>query len=118
MSQKNKKIKYSIICASKNEEKDIHFLIKFLNKILKKNIELIFIDDSQDKTKKIIKSYIKKDHRIKLINGKNHGCCEARNLGIKQSKGEIIIFMTADSFFSKNFLEKISSSIREILRLL
>ena len=64
MSQKNKKIKYSIIYSSKNEEKDIHFLIKSFNKILKKNIELIFIDDSQDKTKKIIKSYIKKDHRI------------------------------------------------------
>lgn len=113
MSQKNKKIKYSIICASKNEEKDIHFLIKSFNKILKKNIELIFIDDSEDNTKKIIKSYIKKDHRIKLINGKNHGCCEARNLGIKQSKGEIIIFMTADSFFSKNFLEKISRYYRK-----
>ena len=40
-----------------------------------------------------------KDNRIKLINGENKGCCEARNLGINNSKGDIIIFMTADSFF-------------------
>ena len=108
MRQENRENFFSVICACKDEEKDIKFLINSFINIKEKNIELIFVDDSSDNTKKIIKLYQKKDQRIKLINGKNHGCCEARNLGIRNSKGDIIIFMTADSFFSKNFIKRIS----------
>lgn len=106
MSLKNK-LSYSIICASKNEEKDIIYLLKSFKKIKSDSSELIIIDDSTDNTKQIVSFFAKKDPRIKLINGKNRGCCEARNFGIKKSKGDIIIFMTADSFFSYDLVKKI-----------
>ena len=117
MKQENRKNYFSIICACKNEEIDIHFLIHSFKKIKLNNIELIFIDEFNDNTKKIIKSYIKKDKRIKLINGKNHGCCEARNLGIRKSKGNIIIFMTADSFFQKILFKKFRNIMTKVLML-
>jgi len=98
---------YSVICASKNEEEDIHHLLDSFKNIKDPNSELIIIDDSTDGTKKIIEDYSFKDNRIKLINGENKGCCEARNFGINNSKGDIIIFMTADSFFSFDLTEKI-----------
>jgi glycosyltransferase involved in cell wall biosynthesis len=98
----------SVICASKNEERDINILLESFLKIQKSNIELIIIDDSTDKTKKIINNYILKDSRIFLINGDSNGCCEARNKGIKKSRYDYILFMTADSFFHENYISEIS----------
>lgn len=97
---------FSVICASKNEEKIIHKLIDSFLCLNYPDKELLIIDDSSDDTKKIIKSYLP-NSKIKLIDGNNNGCCEARNLGIKNSIGDIIIFMTADSFFDCDFIYKI-----------
>lgn len=97
---------FSVICASKNEEKIIHKLIDSFVSLDYENKELIIIDDSNDDTKKIIKSYLP-NSKIKLIDGNNIGCCEARNLGIKNSIGDVIIFMTADSYFDYDFIHKI-----------
>lgn len=100
---------FSIICASKNEQGDINSLLDSFLNLNYPNKELIIVDDSTDDTKKVIKSYIKKSNKIFLINGENNGCCNARNLGISKSRGDVIIFMTADSFFNDyDFLNKIS----------
>lgn len=101
------KFTYTVICASKNEEVDIHHLLNSFKKIKDPNSELIVIDDSSDGTKKIVKEFSIKDQRIRLINGEDKGCCEARNLGISDAKGDVIVFMTADSFFSFDLIEKI-----------
>jgi len=98
----------TVICASKNEEKDILSLLNSFIKIKNQNIELVIIDDSEDNTKKIINKFILKDTRIKLINGDKIGCCEARNKGIKFAKYDNILFMTADSFFHDSYISEIS----------
>ena len=102
-------IKYTIICASKNEERDIIYLLETFISLNKnyENCELIVIDDSSDNTPLILKRYAKNNKNIFYIKGKNEGCCQARNLGISQSRGNYIVFMTADSFFEDDFLDKI-----------
>lgn len=97
---------FSVICASRNEEDVIHLLIESFLRLSYKKKELIIIDDSTDNTKSIIQKYTTYKS-VKLIHGLNHGCCEARNRGIKESIGDVIIFMTADSFFEKNFINEI-----------
>jgi len=106
---KKNDIKYTVICASKNEERDIKYLLDSFITLNKnyKNCELIVIDDSSDKTPSILKKYAKNNNNIFYIEGKNEGCCQARNLGISQSRGKYIVFMTADSFFEGDFLDKI-----------
>lgn len=106
---KKNNIKYSIVCASKNEEKDIIHLLNSFVKLNKKfrESELLIVDDSEDKTPEIIKKWEKLNTNIFYLKGNNQGCCEARNLGIKESRGEYIVFMTADSFFTEDFLNKI-----------
>ena len=97
---------FSVICASKNEQNVIHLLIESFLQLNYKKKELIIIDDSTDNTKSVIQKYLINEN-IKLIHGLNQGCCEARNRGILKSKGDVIIFMTADSFFKENFISEI-----------
>ena len=72
------------------------------------NWELIIINDcSTDNTEQIIKSYQKKDRRIKMINlTQNRGVANARNIGIRNAEGKYIAFLDADDIWQKEKLYK------------
>lgn len=102
----------SLILTVYNKEKFINRCLKsIINlkkiKILKNNFEVIVVNDkSSDKSLKIINKWKKKNQNyIKLINNKkNIGVSEARNLGIKKSKGKYLQFIDGDdSLITKNF---------------
>ncbi|WP_299127954.1 glycosyltransferase family 2 protein [uncultured Winogradskyella sp.] len=69
--------------------------------------ELILIDDaSTDHTNIIIQSLLEQDTRIQLYKHlKNKGTSEARNLGTKMAKGDVIAFLDADDKWHKYKLE-------------
>ena len=99
-----KKNKISIITVTKNSEK---YLKKNIESVLTqsyKNYEHIIVDgNSSDKTIKIIKSYKKKIKYIRNINDK--GLYHAMNVGIKNSKGDIIGILNSDDIYFKNTLK-------------
>ena len=95
---------FSLIIASKNEEKDIYLSLDSSLKQKYKNYEIIVIDDSTDGTKNIIRDYQKRFDNLFLIEGEGTGCCNARNKGIYASKGDIIVFLTADTILEPNYL--------------
>lgn len=73
-----------------------------------KDIEIICVDDgSTDNSANILKEYSKKDSRIKIITKENGGQATARNLGIKESKGEYIAFIDSDDFIEPEMFEKL-----------
>lgn len=77
-------------------------LDNFINQSLD-DIEFIMVNDgSTDDSEKIILEYQKKDKRVKLINKKNGGQASARNLGLKEAKGEYISFVDSDDYIDKN----------------
>ncbi len=79
-----------------------------------KNIEIICVDDgSTDKSPEIIKEYQKKDPRIHLLQQKNQSAGIARNAGLFQAKGEYVVFLDSDDFFSSELLEKMHEKIQE-----
>lgn len=85
------------------------YLEPFLISVLQQSFphfELIMVDDgSTDSSVEIIKSYQKKDSRIHLI-GQNHkGAGSARNFGLSQAKGQYIIFLDCDDWFSDDFFK-------------
>jgi len=99
--------KISVIMAVYNSEK---FLNESINSILNqtfKNFEFIIINDcSTDNSLKIIKEFIKKDKRIKLINNKkNFGAAGTRNKGLKIAKGKYIAILDSDDLALKKRLE-------------
>jgi len=70
-----------------------------------KDFELIIINDcSTDNSVQIINEF--SDSRIKLLHtSKNSGAAVARNIGIKNAKGEIISFLDSDDFYEPEILE-------------
>lgn len=101
----------SVIIPIYNQE---HFIAKYFKnfeKLYHKNIEFIFIDDaSTDNTVKIIKKLIisKKNHNFKFYKlKKNGGPGIARNLGIKKSSGNNLLFLDSDDYLIKKNLLKI-----------
>lgn len=85
------------------------YLEPFLRSVLLQSFphfELIMVDDgSTDSSIEIIKTYQKKDSRIHLI-GQNHkGAGSARNFGLSRAKGQYIIFLDCDDWFSEDFFK-------------
>ena len=71
-----------------------------------KDIEIICVNDSStDNSLNILNEYAKKDNRIKIINQEHSGPGAARNTGIKNSKGEYILFVDGDDWIENNLAE-------------
>lgn len=98
----------SIIMPVYNGERYIGTSIESVLSQTYLNWELLIINDnSNDKTKQIVKGYQKKDSRIKIYNLKtNNGVANARNIGIENSRGKYIAFLDSDDIWLSEKLEK------------
>lgn len=99
--------KYSIIVPTYNEENDIRDTLDSLINLTYKNKEIIIIDDSNDNTPNIVKEYDKYGVKL-IIPEERKGRCEARNIGIRQASGDILIILNADVIIPSNFIERIN----------
>ena len=76
------------------------------------NIEIILVDDgSPDRCGQICDEFSTKDSRIIVIHKENGGLSDARNVGIKVSKGNYIIFIDSDDYIAPEFVESLYKSI-------
>ena len=113
-SPKEKNPQISVIIPIYNCEKYIKECLSSLIKQTFKNFEIICINDgSNDDTLKILKKFEAKDERIIIFNQNNSGPGIARNIGMKKSKGEYLIFLDSDDIFKKTMLEELYIKIKE-----
>ena len=72
------------------------------------NWEMILVDDfSSDNSVEIIQAYQEKSNKIKLIESDtNVGAAEARNIALREAKGDYIAFLDSDDMWLPNKLEK------------
>ena len=104
------KPKVSIIIPIYNMEKNIiECLESILNQKLKEIEIICVIDGSTDNSLFLVEKYANKDNRIKIISQINRGLSEARNTGVKFSKGEYIYFIDADDYLDENALFELYS---------
>lgn len=103
----------SIIIPVYNVEKYLNQCVDSLLNQTCKNFEIVLVDDgSPDNSPKICDEYAEKDERVKVIHKKNGGLSDARNEGIKNAKGDYLLFLDSDDFYNDNlFLEKLSKII-------
>lgn len=104
----------SIVIPVYNAEKYIENCVKRI--IAQKDIEfeLILIDDgSKDNSLKICQEIAKQDNRIQVYTQSNMGVSEARNHGVRKSKGDYIYFMDADDFLVENALKIITECLQK-----
>jgi len=116
MKEEAKTVSLSMFFPAYNEEKNIKGLLDEALKVLPKlvrDFEIIVINDgSRDNTADIVKSYLKQDSRIRLVNHHvNRGYGAAVWSGFKAAKGNIISFSDSDRQFRlselKQFLPKL-----------
>lgn len=71
-----------------------------------KEFEVLFIDDgSPDESSEIADNYLKDTEvTYRIIKKENGGVSSARNLGIKEAKGEYVQFLDSDDYIDKNML--------------
>lgn len=97
----------SIIIPVYNQE---NFLAETLHSILKQtysNWECVLINDgSTDNSVAIINQFVALDNRFQLITSENKGVSHARNLGLKQMKGDFILFVDGDDLIHPEKLQK------------
>ena len=79
------------------------------------NIEILCIDDgSTDNSLDNLYKYSKKDNRFKIFSQKNLGAGAARNKGIKEAKGEFIIFLDSDDWIESDMCEKLYNHAKKL----
>ena len=98
------KPKISVIIPVYNGEKYLHYSLRSVQNQKMKEIEIIIVDDkSNDNSIKIIKNYMEKDKRIKLIENKvNKKILFCKSLGALNSKGKYIIELDQDDMFIRD----------------
>ncbi|MGG2024822.1 glycosyltransferase [Gottfriedia sp. S16(2024)] len=96
----------SVIIPTFNREKLINRTIESVLSQTYTNFEVIIVDDaSTDNTEKVIKGF--RDERIKYIRlEENSRGTKPRNIGILESKGELIALLDSDDVWLPNKLEK------------
>jgi len=99
----------SIITPVYNEEDKVK---DYLERMRKQTVqpEIVIVDGgSTDGTVEIIKEYQKKMPNLKLYFeiGKYRSPANARNIGVKKAKGEIVFIADVDIVFEKDFAKKI-----------
>jgi glycosyltransferase involved in cell wall biosynthesis len=94
---------FSIIIPVYNVENYIRYCVDSVLSQTFTNYECILVDDgSTDNSPIICDVYAAKHLHIKAIHGKNRGLSSARNVGIKESTGEYIVFLDSDDLFAAN----------------
>lgn len=87
---------------------------KTINSVLQQsyaNFELIIVDDgSTDASAEVVEKI--QDNRIKLIKKKNGGVSSARNLGIRETKFNYLIFLDADDLWTIHHLQEFIKMIK------
>lgn len=96
----------SIVVPLYNKATSINNTVNSVLSQIYKNFELVIINDgSTDDSLKIVSSI--QDSRIRIINKQNEGVSRTRNRGIKEAKGEYILFLDADDYIYPDCLQRL-----------
>lgn len=104
----------SVIVPVYNTEK---WLPRCIESVLSQSFgdfELLLVDDgSNDGCSVMCDEYAAIDNRIRVFHKKNGGASSARNLGLKEAKGEWICFVDSDDEFLPNGLQVMADGISD-----
>jgi glycosyltransferase involved in cell wall biosynthesis len=105
----------SLLIPTYNEEKHIQNLIANLleQDFDQTQWEVLFIDgNSSDKTQEIIRKNIEQHSAFKLFTNPDKYVPQALNIGIENSKGEIIVRLDAHSIYPKNYISRLVEQLQ------
>lgn len=78
------------------------------------NIEIIVVNDgSTDSSQAILNKLAIEYTQLKIIHKKNGGVSSARNIGIKESRGDYIVFVDGDDYLANGAIEYMMKIIKQ-----
>lgn len=106
----------SVVIPMYNSEEYIGSLLESYvqNKYNRENIELIIVDDgSNDLSVSIATNYIRNNNiNGRVISSQHQGASVARNLGIKESHGDYILFCDSDDLLVNNIINLVQEAVK------
>jgi glycosyltransferase involved in cell wall biosynthesis len=105
-------MKVSVVIPTYNESQDIEATLKAVLGIDYPDIEIIVVDDSTDETPEIVRKYEKCGVRL-IRPVTRSGRCEARNRGIEEASGEVLLILNADVRPDRDFLKLVTAHIEQ-----
>ena len=102
----------SVIVPVYNIEKYIERCVRSICVQTYKNLEILLVDDgSTDGSGEICERLAKEDERIRVFHKENGGSSSARNLGIREAKGEYLGFIDSDDYIEPDMYELLAEGI-------
>ena len=95
-------MKTSLLLVSRNEEENARRFVDSFNRQTLKPSEIVLVDSSTDKTKRILSSIA-----TKIITTEPRGCSYARAEGMKYVSGDIIVWTDIDVEMKNDWFENI-----------
>lgn len=97
----------SVVIPYYNLGKTLPETIESIKETEYKNYEIIIVNDgSTDKESLDVLNQYTSDDKIRIINIKNKGLANARNVGAEAARGEFVAFIDADDKIDKTFYSK------------
>ena len=104
----------SVIVPAYNAEKYLKNCVESVRNQTFQDWELLIVDDgSKDRTREIAMECAAGDDRVRVLRKKNGGVSSARNLGLREAKGEYIAFLDADDRYKCRCLETLWSAMEQ-----
>lgn len=70
--------------------------------------ECLVVDDgSEDDTAAVVEAIAHEDPRIRLIRLEHHGAAAARNVAVRQARGELIAYLDSDNTYHPDYLAQV-----------
>lgn len=87
------------------------YIKKCINSILEqtyKNLQIVVINDgSSDDSDKIMQQFVEKNPQIQYIMQENQGVAKARNTALEIAKGKYILFVDADDYLDRSYIDNL-----------
>jgi glycosyltransferase involved in cell wall biosynthesis len=99
-------MRFSIIIPTYNEERGIGATLEALLGLDYPDREIIVVDDSSDRTPEIVEGYARQG--VRLIHPGGGSRWEARNLGIREASGGVVVLLNADVRLPADFLRRLA----------
>ncbi len=106
--------KVSVIIPAYNVERFIAECVNSVREQTYKNLEIIIIDDgSSDRTLDICQKLASEDGRIKIVRNDHGGVSRARNTGLDNVTGELIVSVDSDDVIVPDMIETLYNKMIE-----
>ncbi|MBQ1547528.1 MAG: glycosyltransferase family 2 protein [Lachnospiraceae bacterium] len=108
-------MRFSVVFPAYNVASYIREAILCVTESGYEDLEVIVVNDgSTDSTSKVVNETIKGKENVRFIDRQeNKGVSETRNEGLKNAKGDYVLFLDSDDCIEKNLFKKLDEKIRE-----